>query len=81
MEKVITIKSTRGLHAQLASKLVHITNKYDVDIYLTYDNVKVDAKSILGLMSLAVPHGENILAVAEGNDAEKAIKEIENLLG
>jgi phosphocarrier protein len=81
MEKIITIKSTKGLHAQLANKLVQVSNKYDVEIYLQYENVKIDAKSILGLMSLAVPNGENVKVVANGVDSEKAIKEIEKLLG
>jgi len=81
MEKIITIKSTQGLHAQLANKLVQVSNKYDVEVYLQYDNVKIDAKSILGLMSLAVPNGENVKVVATGNDSEKAILEIEKLLG
>ncbi len=81
MEKIITIKNTNGLHAQLANKLVQVSNKYDVDIYLAYEHVKIDAKSILGLMSLAVPHGKNVQVVADGEDAEIAIKEIENILG
>lgn len=81
MDKKITIKSTHGLHAQLANKLVQVSNKYDVDVRLEYENVIIDAKSILGLMSLAVPHGENVLLIAEGNDADIAINEIENILG
>ena len=81
MEKIITIKSTKGLHAQLANKLVQVSNKYDVDIYLQYENVKIDAKSILGLMSLAVPHGENVKVVADGKDSEIAISEIEKIIG
>ena len=43
MEKNITIKSTKGLHAQLANKLVQVTNKLDVAIYMQYDNVKIDS--------------------------------------
>ena len=81
MEKVITIASTKGLHAQLANKLVQISNKYDVDMRLEYKNVTVDAKSILSLMSLAVPQGKNVKLVADGADAEIATKEIEKLIG
>lgn len=81
MEKIITIQSTKGLHARLANKLVQISNSYKANVYLAYDNTKVDAKSILGLLSLAVPHGENVKVVAEGTDAEIAIQEIEKLLG
>ncbi len=80
MEKIITITDTAGLHAQLATKLVQISNKYDVDVRLEYENITVDAKSILGLMSLAVPNGKNVKFIAEGKDAEKAINEIQKLL-
>ena len=81
MEREITIKSTEGLHAQLASKLVQVSNRYDVDLHLAYEHVKIDAKSILGLMSLAVPHGKNVRVVANGEEAELAILEIEKILG
>ncbi len=80
MEKIITIKSTAGLHAQIAAKMVQTASKYDVDIKLVYANVTIDAKSILGLMSLAVPAGENIKLVASGDKAEKAIEDIEKIL-
>ena len=81
MEKVITIASTKGLHAQLANKLVQISNRYDVEVRLEYKNVTVDAKSILSLMSLAVPQGRDVKLVAVGPDAEIAINEIEKLIG
>ncbi|PKL00547.1 MAG: HPr family phosphocarrier protein [Tenericutes bacterium HGW-Tenericutes-1] len=80
MEKVITIKSTAGLHAQIAAKMVQTASKYDVDIRLVYANVTIDAKSILGLMSLAVPAGENVKLIAIGDKAEKAIADIEKIL-
>jgi len=80
MERQITIKSTEGLHALLANKLVQVSNKYDVDVRLAYENVTIDARSILGLMSLAVPHGKNVRVVAQGDDAEAAIQEIEKIL-
>lgn len=81
MEKTIVIKSTAGLHASLASKLVQAASKYDVDMKLLYEDKVVDAKSILGLMSLAVPSGENVKLVAEGTDAEAAIKDVQKILG
>ncbi len=81
MEKTITIKSTAGLHAELAAKIVQTTSKYDVDIRLVYAHVTIDAKSILGLMSLAVPQGENVKLIAVGDKAESAIADIEKILG
>lgn len=81
MEKTIIIKSTAGLHASIASKLVQTASKYDVDVRLYYKDRVVDAKSILGLMSLAIPNGENVKLVAEGKDAEKAVLELQKILG
>lgn len=81
MEKTIIVKSTVGLHASLASKVVQTAAKFDVDVKLIYSDKVVDAKSILGLMSLAVPHGENVRLVADGVDAEKAINELQKILG
>ncbi|MDD4354669.1 MAG: HPr family phosphocarrier protein [Candidatus Izemoplasmatales bacterium] len=80
MEKTILIKSTAGLHAELAAKIVQSASKYDVDIKLIYEHVTIDAKSILGLMSLAVPQGKNVKLVATGDNADKAISEIEKIL-
>lgn len=81
MEKEITIKSTAGLHAALAAKVVQTASKYAVDIELHYADKIVDLKSILALMSLAVPHGENVKIVAKGSRAEEAIKDVSSILG
>ncbi|KFZ27518.1 MAG: Phosphocarrier protein HPr [Candidatus Izimaplasma bacterium HR2] len=81
MQKEIILKSTVGLHAKIASKLVQLATKYSVDVKLYYNDQVVDAKSILGLMSLAIPSGENIKLVANGEQAEIAIDEIVKLLG
>ncbi len=80
MEKTILVKSTVGIHASLAAKVVQAASKYNVDITLHYHDKVVDVKSILGLMSLAVPHGENVVIVAQGDQAEKAIDEIAAIL-
>ena len=61
MEKQIVVKSTVGLHASLAAKVVQAASKYSVDINLHYNNKTIDVKSILGLMSLAIPSGENVI--------------------
>ena len=81
MQKEIVLNSTVGLHAKIASKLVQLATKYSVDVKLYYNDQIVDAKSILGLMSLAIPSGENIKLVATGEQADIAITEIVKLLG
>ncbi len=80
MEKTVLVKSTVGLHASLAAKVVQAASKYDVDINLHYNDKIVDVKSILGLMSLAIPSGENVKIVATGAEAEAAINDISEIL-
>ncbi|MGI6781553.1 MAG: HPr family phosphocarrier protein [Acholeplasmataceae bacterium] len=79
--KEIMISSTNGIHASLAAKVVQAASKYSVDITLHYRDRVIDLKSILGLMSLAVPYGENVKIVASGERANEAIKEITKILG
>lgn len=81
MKKEIMIQSTAGLHAALASKVVHAASRFDADIRLIYADKVVDAKSILGLMSLAIPSGENVVLIAEGPEADQVITDIEKILG
>lgn len=80
MEKSILVKSTVGLHASLAAKVVQAASKYSVDIELHYHDKMVNVKSILGLMSLAIPQGENVVIKANGEGAEQAIEEIAKIL-
>lgn len=80
MKKDLSIKSTSGIHAALASKIVQLSHQYDAEVKLHYKDKVIDIASILGLMSLAVPEGENVTLTADGEDASKVIKAIEELL-
>ncbi len=81
MKKEILIKSTSGIHASLASKIVQLSHQYEADVKLHYNDKVIDIASILGLMSLAVPEGENITLVADGKDAQNVIDAIEKVIG
>ena len=81
MDKTIVVKSTVGLHASLAAKIVQAASNYSVDIFLHYKTKTIDVKSILGLMSLAIPSGENVVIEATGDQAEAAIADIASILG
>jgi len=80
MEKQVVVRSTVGLHASLAAKIVQAASKYSVDINLHYKDNTIDVKSILGLMSLAIPSGENVVIEATGDQAESAIADIASIL-
>ena len=81
MKKEIMVNSTQGLHAKLAAKIVQIASQYDSDVKIVYDDHTIDAKSILSLISLAIPSGEYITIVAEGKDADAIIASIEKIIG
>ena len=80
MTKSVVVKSTVGLHAALAAKVVQAASKYNVDINLIYNDKTIDVKSILGLMSLAIPAGENEVNEASGDQASQAIDDIATIL-
>lgn len=80
MKEKWIIEDTAGVSAQLASKIVHVASKFESDIILHYKNKEVDVKSILGLMSLAIPEGERVEVVAKGTDAAEVIAELKTIM-
>ena len=74
--KDMTIEISTGLEARLVAVFVQVASQFDSSIYVQHDNKRVNAKSIMGMMTLGLPVGENIKVSAEGTDEEEAIKEI-----
>jgi phosphocarrier protein len=79
MQKFV-IKSTEGIHAKLASEIVQASQKYTSEIKLVYSKITVDAKSILGLMSLGIPSGDNVELIIYGKDEKEAMEEIKKVI-
>lgn len=78
--KEITIRLENGLEARPVAMLVQVASKYESSIYLEAGNKRVNAKSIMGMMSLGLDTGEKVNVFAEGADEEAAIVGIENYL-
>ena len=76
MEKSITIKLENGLEARPVALLVQVASQYDSTIYLQCADKKVNAKSIMGMMSLSLSEGEEVTIFTEGEDEEKAAEGI-----
>lgn len=74
--KEVTIELASGLEARPVAMLVQVASQYESRIYMEYANKKVNAKSIMGMMTLGVPAGGKVNVVAEGNDETKAIEHI-----
>jgi phosphocarrier protein len=80
LQKKIKIKNTSGLHARPAALFVQIANKYDSEVVLRKGIQEVNGKSIMGIMMLAAEYGSEIVLQVEGDDAQEALKELEEFL-
>jgi phosphocarrier protein len=69
----VNITNKLGLHARAAAKVVHTANTFASDIFIGTDDEEVNAKSILGLLTLAATRGTPLVVRAEGKDEEEAV--------
>ena len=75
---VIALKG--GLEARPIAELVQVASKYDSRIYIELDNKRVNAKSIMGMMSLELDTGDEMTVSADGADEEAAVEEIRSFV-
>jgi phosphocarrier protein len=80
ISKEIVVRCESGLHNKQATYFVQKANEFDCSIYLESENRKMNAKSLLGIMSLGIITGATVTLSADGRDAEDAIKSLEALL-
>ncbi len=80
IQKSIQIKLEKGLEARPVAMLVQVASQFESTVYINADDRKVNAKSIMGMMSLGLASGEQVTVVAEGNDEGPAVEEIEKFL-
>ncbi|UOF92607.1 HPr family phosphocarrier protein [Fodinisporobacter ferrooxydans] len=80
LEKSLTIQLAQGLHARPASEFVKAATSFQSEVHLSKQGKKVNAKSIMGLMSLAVKKGDQITLTVDGADESKAMAALETLL-
>ncbi|WP_428911042.1 HPr family phosphocarrier protein [Niallia sp. Krafla_26] len=74
VEKQVEIKLKTGLQARPAAMFVQQANRFSSDVFLEKDGKKVNAKSIMGLMSLALGTGSKVTLSVDGSDENEAIK-------
>jgi len=76
VERTVEVQLDPGLQARLAAKFVQEATKFSSHVFLIKDEKKVNAKSIMGLMSLVIAKGEHITLTAEGPDEEEALEQL-----
>jgi phosphocarrier protein HPr len=80
IQKELTIRNKMGMHARPAAQFVKRASKYQCDVWVEKDDEPVNGKSIMGLMMLAAGRGETIKIIADGNDAEAAVADLDELV-
>lgn len=79
VEKILTVKNRAGIHARPASLIAQLANKYESEISLEKDSIVVNAKSIMGVITMAAGYNTTINLKVEGSDEQDAANAIEKL--
>lgn len=75
-EHIVTIKNKAGLHTRPAAMIVKITSKFQSEIFLSREGFRVNAKSIIGVMTLAAEQNSQLTIELDGPDETQALREM-----
>lgn len=79
-KKDVTIQLANGLEARPVAMLVQVASQYEASVYIETEGKHVNAKSIMGMMSLGLDTGDGITVIADGADEEAAIEGVSKYL-
>lgn len=80
IQKKMTINISTGLEARPVAVFVQVASQFDSSIYVEVGTKKVNAKSIMGMMTLGLDVGESVVVSADGADEEKRLRKSKNIL-
>ncbi|GED27790.1 HPr-like protein Crh [Brevibacillus agri] len=80
VQQQVVVQLKTGLQARPAAFFVQEANRFVSEVFVEKGNKKVNAKSIMGIMSLAISSGTEITILAEGPDASQAVLSLSNLV-
>ena len=78
-EQVITITNRAGIHARPAAVLVQAAKDFSSSIFFVKDNDRINAKSIMGILTLAAGYKTELKIIAEGEDEKQAVETLVRL--
>lgn len=81
IKKPVKINLNTGLEARPVAQLVQVASQFESDIHVQIGQKKVNAKSIMGMMTLGLDMGEEIILSANGEDEAEAMRSMEDYLG
>jgi phosphocarrier protein HPr len=79
VERQVTIRNRAGLHTRPAATLVKTAARFKADFFMQKDNMEINGKSIIGVMTLAAEQGSTLLLRFEGPDEEEAAEAVVSL--
>lgn len=77
---VVTVNNSVGLHARPATFFIQRANSFKSSVWVEKDDRRVNAKSLLGVLSLGIVKGTEITIVADGTDENEAVKTLINVI-
>ena len=80
INKTVTINLSADAEERPVAVLVQIASKFDSKIFLVSNNKRINAKSIMGMMSLGFAKGNELFIEADGEDEENAVRELTNYI-
>lgn len=80
IKKKLVVRNRQGLHARPAALFVQIANKFDSEVTVVKDDIEVNGKSIMGILTLAAEKDSSITIIATGKDAHQALLELEKII-
>jgi len=78
-EKIVKVINRAGIHARPSALLVQTTKNFKSNIYLERGTDRINAKSIMGIITLGAAYGAELKIIAEGEDEEAAVKSLVRL--
>ena len=78
--KVVTVKNSVGLHARPATFFIQKANSYKSSVWVEKDERRVNAKSLLGVLSMGIVCGTDITLIADGIDEAEALEGLSQLI-
>lgn len=79
VEKILTVQNRAGIHARPAAIIAQTSNKFQCEVMLSRDGMTVNAKSIMGVITMAAGYGTQLTLKTEGPDESEAASTIEAL--
>jgi phosphocarrier protein HPr len=79
IEREVVIRNRAGLHTRPAAAIVKLAAKFKSEFYISKDDVRINGKSIIGVMTLAAEQGAKLLLTFDGTDEEEAFQAMADL--